>query len=473
MLIGRNKEITLLNDALKSNKPELIVVYGRRRVGKTYLVRQVYDNKICFEISGLHEGKLTDQLENFYRIINSKMSKTKTTSTPKGWQEAFGLLIDYLETLDNNNKKVLFFDEFPWLATSKSKFLMSFENFWNSYASRRNDLVVIICGSAASYMVSKIIRNKGGLHNRITQLVRLNPFTLHETEQFLVTNNIKYTRYDILQLYMTIGGVPFYLEKLKKGESVPQAIDRLCFSKDGTLVNEFNNIYESLFENHERHVAVIKSLSEVRKGLTRNELVKRSKLSSGGTFTKIIEELIESGFVEQYKPFGKKVKDTLYRLSDEYSMFYLKFIKDNKTSGMGTWNRLFLSNSFTSWLGFSFETLCMKHIDQIKSALGLSVIYSESAGWTGMGNGKGAQIDLLIDRADNVINICEMKFSSASFTITKKYADEIRNKLNVFHTSTQTKKNLFFTMITTYGVEENSYYLELVQNSVDMNSLFL
>lgn len=470
-LIGRKEKVALLQETLKSRIPELIVVYGRRRVGKTFLIRQVYRKQIQFELSGLHNGKLSDQLENFSIELSQRM-KGKFITTPINWLEAFRLLVSYINSLKSKKKKVIFFDEFPWLVTPRSKFLMAFENFWNSYASKRTDLVVVICGSAASYMVSKIIKNKGGLHNRTTQSIRLLPFNLNETELFLKSKKIQYSRYDILQLYMAIGGIPYYLEKLKKGESVAQALDRLCFVKDGILTDEFNLVFASLFDNHKKHVSIVKVLANVRKGMTRNDLIKKSKITSGGTFTETMYELIESGFVTQYLPFGKKSKESFYRLTDEYSMFYLKFINNSKAHGVGTWNKMFNARSYISWSGFSFETVCLKHIQQIKNGLGIFGIHSENSSWTSKNITNGAQIDLLIDRDDNIINLCEMKFSNSVFTITKRYAEEIKKKIDVFKRTTKSRKNVFVVMITTYGLYENKYYLEIVQNSLTMDCLF-
>ena len=472
VLIGREKEIALLKEALYSNKPELITIYGRRRVGKTFLVRQFFKTHIQFECTGLHNGTLEDQLKNFAMVFSQKVKGKNKIVKPKDWLDAFNLLENYIDQLTSKRKKVIFIDEFPWFATPRSKFLMAFENFWNSYASKKNDLVIVICGSAASFMIQKIIKNKGGLHNRITQKIRLLPFNLSETELFIKkSKKIPFSRYDILQLYMALGGIPYYLEKLKKGESVAQALDRLCFEKDGFLTDEFNLIFASLFNNYERHESIIKALSKVRKGLTRNDLSKKSKIPTGGTFTKTIQELIESGFVSQYLPFGKKSKDSLYRLTDEYSMFYLKFM-NKKECGAGTWKKLFNSRSYLSWSGFSFETVCFKHLEQIKTGLGISSIYSRNASWIEKNSENGAQIDLLIDRDDNIINLCEMKFSDSIFTITKKYSEEIKNKLSTFKTSTQTRKSLFIVMITTYEVKQNSYSLENVDNNLTMDCLF-
>lgn len=466
-IIGRKYESEILKDALDKDKSELIAIYGRRRVGKTFLIRELFKKEIVFEISGLYNGAMSDQLQNFAKEL-SRNSKKKEKEIPTNWFDAFTLLEERLNRLKSAKKKVIFIDEFPWMATAKSKFLTAFENFWNSYCTKRNDLIVIICGSAASYMIQKIIRNKGGLHNRITQQIRLLPFNLYETDLFLKSRGIRYTHYDVLQIYMAIGGVPHYLEKLKKGLSVAQNIDQLCFSKDGFLRNEFNQLYVSLFDSSEKHLSIIKTLAKSNKGITRQELLDKSKLLSGGDFSLKLSELTESGFVSEYSYIGNKKQLSLYRLSDEYSKFYLKFIEPNRENGAGTWQRLQTGQSFASWSGFSFETVCLKHISQIKKALRIDAIYSQSSSWFN----PNAQIDLLIDRADNVMNVCEMKFYNSPFVITKKYYLELKNKVSELQKELATRKNIFLILVTTFGIKENEYSRELVEKSLEITDLF-
>ncbi len=468
-LIGRIQEKTILLYALESERSELIVVYGRRRVGKTFLVRKVYKNSIAFEFSGINKIPLKQQLLNFHFTLSSKKTSYKE---PVNWIEAFHQLTQYLDSLRSKKKKVIFIDEFPWLDTRKSNFLPAFDNFWNNYVSKRNDLVVVVCGSATSYMIKKIVKNKGGLHNRLTQRIQLKPFNLLETEQMLKRNKIKFTRYDIIQIYMAIGGIPHYLEKIKAGESVSQSLDRLCFQKDGFLRNEFDNVFASLFEQHDNHEAIIRVLAKVRKGMTRTEILIKSKIKSGGTLSKTIEELEESGFIEKYFPYRGK-KDSVYRIIDEYSLFYIKFIEKSRPSDNHVWMKLAGQQSYKIWSGFSFETICIKHISQIKEGLKISGINSNSGSWIEKKSLNNAQIDLLIDRDDNVINLCEMKFYNSEFTIDKKYALEIAKKVDAFVLSTKTRKSIFVTFLTTYGIKKNEYSKRIVQNELTMNHLFL
>ncbi len=467
-LIGRKDEITILERALSSDRPELIVVSGRRRVGKTFLIRAAYKDYIQFEFSGVHNVSFRDQLKNFhFELSRSGGSEV----VPSDWIEAFSQLRSYFDTFQSRRKKVLFIDEFPWLDSRKSNFLAAFENFWNSYVSKRNDLTVVVCGSAASYMVKKIINNRGGLYSRVTQIIKLIPFNLNEAEQFLKIKGVVLSRYDILLLYMVFGGIPYYLEYIRTGESVAQAVDRLCFEKDGFLRSEFKNIFASLFDHSDNHESIIRSLSKVRKGLTRNEIMVISKTPTGGRLTAALKELVESGFIENYRPY-KGTKDSLYRLTDEYSMFYLKYIE--RSSGQkGEWLRMQGMQSFKIWAGYSFETICIKHITQIIKYLGISVIRLKTGSWIEKNRAEGAQIDLLIDRDDRVINLCEIKFHSTKFTIDKKYAGELQKKMELFRTQTRTKSSLFQTFITTYGLTDNAYRTQLVQNELTMDDLFI
>jgi len=474
MLIGRETEIDILKQALQTTEAELIAIYGRRRVGKTFLIRNVYADRILFDFSGMHNSGVQQQLENFSNTLSS-VSRTKIPlAVPASWIQAFEALKTYVTPLIKKQKSVLFFDEFPWIDSRKSGFLQAFEHFWNSWASKQNNIVVVICGSAASWMIRKIVNNKGGLHNRITRKIRLLPFTLYETEVYLKSRRINLDRYQLLQLYMVLGGIPHHLKNINSGESAIQNIDRLCFTKDGMLKNEFGNLYDSLFEHSDKHVAVVRALAKKPSGLTRSEIIEVNKLTSGGAITKLLEELSESGFIMSHTPFNKTSKENIYKLSDEYSRFYLKFMEGNKASGQGTWIKQSGSASWKSWSGSAFEGICLKHTSQIKKALGISGVYTEESAWRYPGgNGEnGTQIDLVIDRQDFCINICEAKFSATDFIIDKKYASELRDKLNIFKEKTKTKKTLFLTMITTFGTRQNEYKLSLVQNEVKMDALF-
>ncbi|MBS1546530.1 MAG: ATP-binding protein [Bacteroidetes bacterium] len=467
MVIGRTHEAAMLRAALASRNPELVVLLGRRRIGKTFLARNIYKNHIRFEITGMHRATLKEQLRNFHLTLSTHR---KNLPEPTDWLEAFQQLGDYISSLRTTRKKVIFIDEFPWLDGRRSRFLPAFSNFWNAYASKRNDLLVVICGSAASYMVRKIIRDKGGLHNRITMQVRLEPFNLAETEQLLRHNGVRLTRYDIIRLYMALGGVPYYLQMVQPGESTAQAIDRLCFRKDGPLRGEFNNVFASLFDQSENHERIVRTLARMRKGMTRDQVARQSGVGTGGTLSKTLEELEASGFIQRYAPWSG-TKDPLYRLSDELSLFHLKFIAESRPTKGAYWAKLQHKPSNRAWSGFTFETICLKHVDQIKQELGITGIHSAEGSWFSKGS-PGAQVDLLIDRDDNVVNLCEMKFSQGTFTIDAQYARELTNKMRLFRRETRSRKSILLTFITTYGIAGNALATQLVQNDLTMDCLF-
>jgi len=387
------------------------------------------------------------------------------------WLEAFEQLTAYLSN-KKAEKRIIFIDELPWLDTPSSGFLPALEHFWNGWASTQSNLVLIVCGSAASWMIGKLLNNKGGLHNRVTHRINLQPFTLSECEEYFKLRNAAFDRYQILQLYMAMGGIPFYLEQVDKAKSAAQNIDTLCFTPTGLLQNEFNNLYASLFKNAEKHIAVIEALSTKLKGITREELLKISGLPNGGGTTRIIKELEASNFIRRYIPFGKKERNSLYQLADFYSFFYLRFIKNTSPSDENYWINSLDSPAHRAWSGYAFEQVCLAHILMIKKGLGISGIQTNTSSWIGKSGDQSAQIDLLIDRRDQVINICEMKFSMSPFNISKKYAEDIRNKIGVFKADSGTKKSLYFTMITPFGLLQNSYANSLVQNSLTMDVLF-
>ena len=466
--IGREYEIKILNDVLKSTQSEMVAIYGRRRVGKTFLVRNCYKKELIFSISGMHNATQNEQLKNFsIALKEAKKSRAKVIA-PTSWIDAFEELKDFIIQQKTKSKKVLFFDELPWLDTPKSNFLQALDLFWNSWATNRRDIVLVICGSASSWMIKKILNNKGGLHNRVTKRIRLMPFTLNETELYLKQKQIKLDRYSITQLYMAIGGIPFYLNEVQKGKTVAQNIAEICFSKDGLLQIEFHNLYKALFNNSDKHVRIIKALANSHQGLTRNEIIKKAKLNTGGSISILLNELLESGFITEIKSQHNKLKNNIYRLTDEYSLFYIKFIEPNLPTNKNTWIRLSKESVYASWCGYAFENCCFKHIEEIKIALGISGIHTNIFSW----QNKEAQIDMIIDRDDRAVNICEMKFYNTEFEITKAYHTVLQRKLQAYKSENKLNKNNFITLITSFGIKNNNYSNSIIDNVLTINNLF-
>jgi hypothetical protein len=481
-IIGRIPQRRILQQAMDSSESEFIAVYGRRRIGKTFLIREFFEKNIRFEMIGIYNASLGEQLENFAEALGRYIGVGIPLKTPRNWREAFQQLEALIAAKGNSRSKgkhVLFLDELPWLNTPRSKFMPALQHFWNSFCSKRKDIVLVVCGSAASWMIQNVVRSRGGLHNRLTRQFRLLPFTLAETSQYLQSRSIKsLDHYAITQIYMAVGGVPYYLSKIEKGKSAAQVIDALCFADSAPLRFEYDLLYRSLFESSDQHIKIVETLSKTRKGFTRNELLNKTGLKSGGSATQILEELQESGFIESRIPFGKKSNDALYRLIDEFTLFHLYWIKPlGKTNpDPGYWLTRQQSSRYKTWIGFSFENICLKHIAELKRALGIAAIYTEECPWRfvpgSTSEQTGAQIDLLIDRADHTINLCEMKFYNAEFRIDAKYAKELRNKVSVFKEQTGTRKTIFITLITVFGILENKHSTSLETLEIKIEDLF-
>jgi len=462
-----------LQEALLSNEAEMISVIGRRRVGKTFLITATYKKEIAFEITGIQNASRQLQLRNFRDVLMEYSQTSLSLEIPRDWLAAFQQLKQYLKPLLGTKKKVLFFDELPWLDTHKSGFLQAFSYFWNSWASRQN-LVVVICGSAASWMIQKVVRDKGGLHNRITKRIQLKSFTLAETETYLKSRHIHFDRYQILHLYMAMGGIPHYLKEIKGGQSAAQNIDNICFSEVGLLKNEFANLFAALFKNSDKHVEIIRSLGKKQKGMTRNELVADTKFTSGSSLSKTLEELEQSGFIKAYLPFGTKKNTFIYRLTDEYSLFYLQFMETKRNETSGIWKHLSQTQSYKSWSGYAFESICLKHLPQIKKAMNIGGVYSLASTFykKGTKKEKGVQIDLVLDRNDHVVNLFEIKFYKEAMHLSKSYAISLKEKMTAFKKATKTRKQLFWVVISTFGLKHNENSLGLIDTVLEIDDLF-
>ncbi|MDZ7898116.1 MAG: ATP-binding protein [Arcicella sp.] len=471
-MIGRDLQLNQLNEALNSSKSSFIAVTGRRRVGKTFLIDEIYKKNICLRITGIQGEDLKAQIVNFTEKI-SEYSNKPIFTVPNNWQETFLHLKSYLKILSKNKKQVIFLDELPWMNTSKSGFIQLLAHLWNDFLSKESHFILVVCGSSTSWINQKIVNDKGGFHNRLTHHIKLSPFTLSETKQFLLSKNIKQTDSSISELYMVMGGIPFYLENIKQGESPTVSIERMCFLDGGILKNEYDNLYKAIFESSANHESIVEVLASSKQGLTREEIITKTKINSVGSYQRAVEELLISGFIVQEYPFGKKKRGSIYRLVDEFSVFYHKFIKQNQKAKIGIWQILSNSQSYKIWSGYAFESLCMKHIYEIKKAMGVQNVYTETSSYRHVGNKTedGFQLDLIIDRKDAVINLCECKFYDSTFEITKKYASQLKSRKSAFRTATNTKKNIFITLISNHPIKENEYSLESVDVRINVSDL--
>lgn len=473
--VGRKVQLAELRRILHSDRPEFIAVYGRRRVGKTVLIKEAADNNFAFYFTAANNVSKSEQITNFILRLK-KYSGIDNLPIPKSWFEAFALLGDYLDSLPKEENKVIFIDELPWADSPKSGFLGAFENFWNTRCAGNNDIKLIACGSATSWIINKIINNRGGLHNRLTHQFIVEPFTLQESQEYFQAYGFRLSEEKIVEIYMVLGGIPYYFSLLDNSESIARNIDRLFFSRTGALKSEFEKLYAALFHHPGTHLDVVRILAKKGIGLTRQEIIEKLKITSNGTFSKVLRELEECGFIRAYRPFKTSQKDNstkiLYQLLDLYSLFYLKFVENNDYQDSDFWTSHYRDPILNVWRGLAFEKLCLWHIPQIKEALGIAGISARVCAWHGKNeDGEKAQIDLLIDRKDDVVNICEMKYHANEFSITKKYAQELENKIDIFLQATRTRKTPVVTFITNGGIKNNQYS-DVVQKEVKISQLF-
>lgn len=474
-IIGRKKERELFNDIYATQKPALVAVYGRRRVGKTFLVRQHFNNSFDFSFTGTYQMPRQGQLS----LFNQELRRFSGQEFPlaKDWFSAFEQLRQYLSSL-NKKRLILFFDELPWMETLKSSFMQAFSYFWNTWASTRKGLKLFVCGSSTTWMLDKLIGDKGGLYGRVTHTVYLAPFTLGETEAYLQANGIRWNRYQILEIYMVMGGIPFYLEMLKPKLTFDQNVDNLFFAANAPLRMEYGFLFRSLFNDAQLYRQVVETIAKRSQGMTRQQIKEELGLGDGGVLTVVLENLVRCDFLRRYAAFGKSERNALYQLTDLFSLFHLRFVADNNGQDAQFWSNMRENPSRVAWRGYAFEQVCLHHIPQIKEAIGIKAVLSNVCSWSCPtftdkdGNPwQGTQIDLLIDRRDQVINICEMKYANDVYIIDKDYEERLRRRLSTFQHLTRTRKALHLTFITTYGLSRNTHSGN-VQTEVTMGDLF-
>ncbi|MBO4395749.1 MAG: AAA family ATPase [Eubacterium sp.] len=475
-MIGRNKEIAELEELYERNRAELVAVYGRRRVGKTYLIEQVFKNRFSFRHAGLspieHEknGMLSAQLHHFYNSLRT--FGREETDEPTNWLDAFFMLQQLLEKKDDGSRQVVFIDEMPWLDTARSGFITAFEGFWNNWGCHRENLMVIVCGSANSWMQDKLINNHGGLYGRVTYEIKLIPFTLAECEDFFKQNNISITRYDIAQSYMIVGGIPYYLGYFKRGLSLAQNVDNLFFNSDAKLKFEFDRLFQSALSSPELAKSVVNFLYNRNAGYTRAEITTGLGIKDGGAITSCLNALVAGDYIIKYVPFGMKKKQEHYKLVDPFCLFYLRFVSGRSSLDNDFWVQSVKSRPVEVWRGLAFENLCFNHIAQIKKALGISGVITRQSAWSKRSDDEeGVQIDLLIDRNDNVINMCEIKFYSDDFTVDKDYYRVMLRRQDILLKMVSKTTAIHSTLITTFGLKHNEYS-GVFTNAITLEELF-
>ncbi len=461
-MIGRQQEAKELNKLYNRNRAELVAVYGRRRVGKTYLIDETFSGRITFRHAGLApdnespKGLLRAQLDHFYNSL--ELFGMESGPKPNTWLEAFLLLEKHLQKIDDGSRQLIFLDELPWLDTPKSGFMRAFEGFWNNWGCHRKNLMVVVCGSANSWVLDNLINNHGGLYNRITYEIKLLPFTLRECKEFYESNSISFSDYDIVQSYMIFGGIPYYLGYLDSELSLAQNVDKLFFARNAKLKDEYDRLFDSAFVNPEAIKKIVSLLYSKNIGLTRSEIISKLGTTDGGRLSRNLKTLIASDFVTKYVPFGLSKKEVHYKLTDPFCLFYLHFVMPLNASNEHFWQQNTTSQPVVTWRGYAFENVCLNHIDQIKAALGISGVITSASAWSKRDDeDEGAQIDLLIQRNDNVINMCEMKYYSDDFKVDSACYRKINSRQELLAQHVSRKMSIRATLITTYGLKQNEY----------------
>lgn len=484
-IIGREKEIAILQNKLLSQSAEFIAVYGRRRVGKTYLIKQFFNkrNVILFEQTGLNKGNLQEQLRIFTESLSSAFYNGAKMALPKNWMDAFHQITLAINNIYKNEQVVLFFDELPWLATRRSSFLVALEHFWNVYWTYRKRLILIVCGSAASWMLENLIYTKGGLHNRITARIPLQPFNLGETKEYLKYLGVSLNHQQILQIYMAMGGIPHYLKNIRKGLSAAQNIDMICFQKNGLLFDEFDMLFHSLYEEPETYINIIRAIAKKPKGISREEVIKTTKITEGGYLTTRLRSLEEAGFIGGFLPLSKAKRGVYYRVIDEYVLFYLTWVEPFREVAKRTiisdahyWELAIKKPAWLTWTGQAFEAVCFKHANIIRRKLNIEHIAVICSDWQyhpeKNSKERGAQIDLVFDREDGCTILCEIKYSDKPYTITKEYIEQLRKKEAIYKEKTKSKKQIFWVLIAANGATENQHLKDIINDVITLEDLF-
>ena len=477
-IIGRKKEKAQLQRVINSGRAEFVAVYGRRRVGKTYLINEMIHDHVAFRNTGLspydrtRRVTLKEQLKNFhFSLLRYGM---ENIAQPKSWMEAFFMLEQLLEQKYNGTRQVVFIDELPWMDTARSGFLTALETFWNGWGNSRHELWLIVCGSATSWMLDSLINNKGGLYGRLTCEIYLAPFTLRECEEFYRSRDITMSRYNIVQAYMIMGGIPFYMNCFTPSLSLAQNIDALFFDNKPKLGDEFNRLFNSIFDNADACMSIVRTLGNRHGGYTREEIAKRIGCSPNGDLTKNLKALIASDFVFKYLPVGYGKREEHYKLIDPFCWFWLHFMENKQIRQSDYWQHHLQESEISAWRGIAFEELCFRHIPQIKQALQIAGVSSEESAYISRGEDggrEGMQIDLIIDRQDDVVNACEMKFTKAPFVVSKAYVQTLELRRETLETLFP-HKTVHATLVTNLPMSRNSYS-DVFQSEIVLDDLFV
>lgn len=481
-IIGREEELATISRLYTSERSEFLALYGRRRVGKSFLIEEAMENKFTFMTVGLFikvdkddaekvESYRQQQLRHFYSSLLEYGLPEEGNPAPTNWLDAMNLLKKLLLS-KRSRRKVVFIDELPWLAGPQSSELVSeLGFFWNQWARKRKDILLIVCGSATSWMIDNVIREYEGLYGRVTETIALKPFTLAECERYWEKRGFHLSRYEVALTYMVIGGVPYYMDSFRPDRTMADNINTIYFNKDKAR-QEFKDVYAGLYSSSEVYINVIRQLGKRFYGMSRTELLEALDKKGGGNFSDVLENLIDSGIIRSYTLYGSPRKQTVYQLMDFFTLFYLRFCENTDFT---SWRSVQRSKPFYSWAGNSFELLVVEHIQQLADALRIKE-YATPFSWSGdTPDGDEAQIDLVIPAtAERADYICEMKFSEGKYILKEEDADDITRHIEALKNSSIHKlsHSIYVVLVTSFGVTESKHRSHL-NDIVTLDSLFV
>ena len=493
-MIGRKKEIKLLNEICDLEESSLVAIYGRRRIGKTYLVNHMFkkyrQDCLFFEFTGAYDGDKRGQIDNFIDQVY-EWFYVEPSFEIKSWSDAFRFLkrtIDKeIKKRDSNEKVIVFLDEVPWIDRSnKGGFLSALGYFWNTWCEPRENVVLILCGSNSSWIRDKILKNaRGSLYQRVTHQISMYPFDLKETKAYLLEQKgFMIDNKTVTDIYMIFGGVAKYLSFLNPNESSAENIDRVFFSIHGSMYREYDELFSSLFaDKSDYYKSVIELLCTRRSGFSLSDISKAFNEKLGGKLRLAIAELEECGFIKGLSKYGNSVRGVNYMIVDPYILFHHKWIKGFSRNDIATlpnnyWLHKSSSQSYAVWSGYAFEIVVMVNIRLYLNAIGRLGFFSGVYHWQHMAKSEdeqGAQIDMVVNYGNNIFDILECKYYNSEYVISKEYAKNIKNKLSMFKKYglySKQKSELRLVFLTSYGVKMNAEAHSLNISRVCLDDLF-
>lgn len=471
-MVGRVQERRCLDRCDGSDKSELVCVYGRRRVGKTFLVEQTLGPFFAFHVVGSKDAATSSQLREFGLELTDRGDPNP--NPPADWREAFNRLYKVITAPDAprspHGKAVVFIDEFPWFAKQRSDFLSAFSTFWNRRSTTGQKLLVVICGSATSWVIEHVLESAGDMAARVTESIFLKPFALAETKEYFDSRGFGWDERSLIETQMVFGGLPYFFSLMSPHQSLAQSIDRLCLRPRAQLRDETMILLESTMRRSRLYVELFALLAQHRYGVPKAEAM-RLLGHSTNQFIKATAEAVKCGYVHEYKNLSKPQNPKYLMLVDPFILFHYRLIEPAHGDSPRSWADFVADQErYTAWRGNAFEIVCLQHVRQLKSALGIGGVLTKEYPWASARKAGGAQVDLVIERADRIVNLCEMKFTDAPYELTSAVEQELVRKREVFREETGTRLALKTVLVSAQGTA--GYHDSQIAQIITADDLF-